>query len=169
MNAIKILHQLIRLRRYTPVEDLGHSHIAFDPKRQSHIQFFICDQEKLDMSYFYKAYEQLRPNISHLIFIYTLATIQIKKLKMYKDILKIEFFNENELRRLLIGNRLIPQHTQVSDHERADIINKFGRDNLPMILQTDPIVKLYDFDLDSIVQITRHDAIYYRLVVADDS
>lgn len=169
MNAIKILHDLIHLRGYTRVENTDQLYIAFDPKQQTYIQFFICHQEKLDMSYFYKAYEQLRPGISHLIFIYTLATIQIKKLKMYKDILKIEFFNENELRRLLTGNRLIPAHSQVPDDEREQILKKFGRDNLPMILQTDPIVKLYDFDLDSVIQITRPDAMYYRLVVADDS
>jgi DNA-directed RNA polymerase subunit H (RpoH/RPB5) len=120
------------------------------------------------MSYFYKAYEQLSENISHLIFIYNFATIQIKKLKMYKDILKIEFFHENELRRLLIGNRLIPKHAQVDSETREQGIQSFGRDNLPMILHTDPMVRLYDFEMDSVVQIERPDAIYYRLVVSDD-
>jgi hypothetical protein len=37
-----------------------------------------------------------------------------------------------------------------------------------MILHTDPMVRLYDFEMDSVVQIERPDAIYYRLVVSDD-
>lgn len=166
MNSIKIFEKLVQLRGYTILDP--KTYLAFNPHTETRIQFFLCNQEKLDMSYFYKAYEQLGENISHLVFIYNFATIQIKKLKMYKDILKIEFFHENELRRLLIGNRLIPQHTQVDPETRERVLKTFGRDNLPMILQTDPMVRLYDFELDSVLQIERADAIYYRLVVSED-
>jgi DNA-directed RNA polymerase subunit H (RpoH/RPB5) len=166
MNSIKIFEQLVRLRGYTILD--SKTYLVFNPVNQTRIQFFLCNQEKLDMSYFYKAYEQLPENISHLVFIYNFATIQIKKLKMYKDILKIEFFHENELRRLLIGNRLIPKHAQVDTQTREQVIQTFGRDNLPMILHTDPMVRLHDFELDSVVQIDRPDAVYYRLVVSDD-
>jgi len=166
MNSIKIFEQLVRLRGYTVLD--SKTYLVFNPVNQTRIQFFLCNQEKLDMSYFYKAYEQLPENISHLVFIYNFATIQIKKLKMYKDILKIEFFHENELRRLLIGNRLIPKHTQVDSQTREQVIQTFGRDNLPMILHSDPMVRLHDFEMDSIVQIDRTDAVYYRLVVNED-
>lgn len=166
MNSVKIFEQLVQLRGYRILD--AKTYLAMNPETQTRIQFFLCNQEKLDMSYFYKAYEQLAENISHLVFIYNFATIQIKKLKMYKDIIKIEFFHENELRRLLIGNRLIPRHTQVDDKTREQVLKTFGRDNLPMILQTDPMVRLHDFELDSVLQIERPDAIYYRLVVSDE-
>jgi DNA-directed RNA polymerase subunit H (RpoH/RPB5) len=169
--SVDLLKALVQLRGYTYREDLSNVHIAYDPKRDVHIQFFLCDHDKLDMNYFYKSYEQLAETttpFSHLIFIYKVATIQIKKLKMYKDILKIEFFNENELRRLLTGHRLIPLHTQVDKTTRDEIVKKFGRDNLPMILHTDPMVKLHDFDVDSVLQIERPDGLYYRLVVVDE-
>jgi DNA-directed RNA polymerase subunit H (RpoH/RPB5) len=120
------------------------------------------------MAYFYRSYESLKDEIKHLIFIYSIATIQIKKLKTYKDVLKVEFFNLFELNRLLTGNRFIPKHRQVCASEREEIVQKFGKNNLPLISITDPIVKLYDFDLDSIVEIERENTIYYRLVVQDD-
>jgi|LakMenEpi03Aug12_release.lakeMendotaPanAssembly.Ray.scaffolds.fasta_scaffold338291_3 DNA-directed RNA polymerase subunit H (RpoH/RPB5) len=176
MCTEEMLKAFIQLRGYVRISEAPH--IVYHPARDIKIQIFICQQDKLDMNYFYKSYEQLAqpdeatssstPHVSHLIFIYNIATIQIKKLKMYKDILKIEFFNENELRRLLTGHRLIPRHIQVDQPTRAEIIQKFGRDNLPMILHTDPIVKLYDFDLDAVLQIERPDGLYYRLVVADE-
>lgn len=166
MHTVKIFQQLVQLRGYTLL-DLD-KRVVWDPKRNQRIQVFLCEQEKLDMNYFYRAYEQLEANISHLIFIYNTATIQIKKLKTYKDILKIEFFKESECRRLLIGNRLIPRHVQVNSQLRDQIIQQFGQDNLPMILHTDPIVRLYDFDLDAVLQIERPDVTYYRLVVPDE-
>lgn len=166
-TSTELVEALIRLRGYTrdPVED-----IVYDPKHNTRIQFFLCHQDKLDMNYFYKSYERIEEmdNVTHLIFIYNVATIQIKKLKMYKDILKIEFFNENELRRLLVGNRFIPPHSQVDEETQAEIFKKFGKDHLPMILHTDPIVKLYDFDVDTVLQIERPDGLYYRLVVTDE-
>jgi DNA-directed RNA polymerase subunit H (RpoH/RPB5) len=167
MNNTKIFNDLVHLRKYTILDP--QKRLVMDPKRQTRIQIFLCEGDKLDMNYFYRAYEQLEPGVTHLIFIYTIATIQIKKLKTYKDIFKIEFFKESECRRLLIGNRLIPKHVQVDPETRTQIIQRYGQDNLPIILNTDPIVRLYDFDTDSILQIERPDVLYYRLVVADDS
>lgn len=168
----EMFEELCGLRNYDILD--RSKYLAMNKDTGERIQFIITWNDKLDMSYFYKAYNQLptitSPNnehITHLIFIYTIATIQIKKLKMYKDIINIEFFNENELRRLLIGNRFIPKHTRLTKEEQDIVVNKFGKDNLPCILISDPIVKLYDFQLDSIIQIERNDTIYYRRVIED--
>lgn len=163
-----MFEELCRLRNYTIIDSTKF--LALNPEANHVVQFIITGEDKLDMNYFYKAYNQLSQSsqqIMHLIFIYTVATIQIKKLKMYKDILNIEFFNTNELQRLLIGNRFIPKHVKISQSEQDKIAQKFGRDNLPCILITDPMVRLYDFQTDSIVQIERADTIYYRRVVED--
>jgi DNA-directed RNA polymerase subunit H (RpoH/RPB5) len=160
-----LCEQLIQLRGYTPL-DLDKGLVMH---RGQKIQFYICGTQKLDMAYFYKAYEQMIPEVTHLIFIYNHATIQIKKLKMYKDILRIEFFSVHELRRLLVGNRLIPPHRAVTDPTlEARIFRQFGKENLPQLLYTDPIARLYDFELDSLIEIHRPDVVYYRLVVADE-
>lgn len=165
-NKDDLYKKLVYIRGYQILEE--NELCFYDPKHEKYIQIIICNGDKLDMSYFYKSYDKLKKNVSHIIFIYNVSTIQIKKLKMYKDILKIEFFNENELRRLLIGNRLVPRHSQVSEEEKEQLFKKFGKNNLPFILNTDPIVKLYDFDMGSVLQIDRKDTVYYRLVVYDD-
>lgn len=166
-SQFQLIQQLIKLRNYQ-IESVDTDHLTAQSENGRRIQFFLCGDHKLDMAYFYKAYERLDQNVNHLFFLYSCATIQIKKLKMYKDILRIEFFSVNELQRLLIGNRLIPTHTQVDPHSRDLICQKFGKENLPHLLQTDPIARLHDFDLDAVVEIHRADVIYYRLVVTDD-
>lgn len=160
----ELFKQLVQLRGYT--------HAADQPcivhNGAERIQAFLCGAHKLDMAYFYKAYEQMDPQVTHMIFVYTVATIQIKKLKMYKDVLRIEFFSVNELRRLLRGNRLVPPHVRVDAATEARICATFGKENLPHLLQTDPIARLHDFKADTVVEIQRADAIYFRLVVPDE-
>jgi DNA-directed RNA polymerase subunit H (RpoH/RPB5) len=172
----EFIQLLSRLRNIQLLEQTPTRGICFDPRGQKYIQIVICEESKLDMSYFYKAYDQLdlynqenpERKIQHIIFIYRIATIQIKKLKIYKDILCIEFFNENELRRLLIGNRFIPKHSRVEQELHQEIIRKFGKDHLPTLLHTDPIVRLYNFEVGDIIQIEREDTLYYRLVLAEE-
>jgi DNA-directed RNA polymerase subunit H (RpoH/RPB5) len=160
-----LCEQLIQLRGYTPL-DMTKGLVQY---RDQKIQFYVCGTHKLDMAYFYKSYDQMIPGVTHLIFVYNHATIQIKKLKMYKDILRIEFFSVHELRRLLVGNRLIPVHRAVSDPTmQARVYQQFGKEKLPQLLHTDPIARLYDFELDSLIEIQRPDVVYYRLVVADE-
>ena len=91
----------------------------------------------------------------------------MKKLRIYKDVLKIELFYETELMRLLNGNRFIPKHIRISKEKQNEIIKKFGKENLPLIMNSDPIVRLYDFELDSVIMIQRKNEIYYRLVTND--
>lgn len=160
-----LCERLITLRGYTPV-DLTKGLVRNGHEK---IQFYVCGIHKLDMAFFYKAHEQMHPDVTHLIFIYNHATIQIKKLKMYKDILRIEFFSVHELRRLLVGNRLIPPHRAVDAPDtKARVFQQFGKENLPQLLHSDPIARLYDFELDTLVEIQRPDVLYYRLVVADE-
>lgn len=159
------LIQNLAIKRNYKLIDSKH---LIDPKYNHKIRIFIYEDEKLDMGVFYKSYEQITQDIQHIIFIYNIATIQIKKIKIYKDILKIEFFNINELHRLIIGNKFIPKHSLVSIKDRKIIIEKFGKDNLPTILYNDPMCKLYGFEVDDIIQIERADVLYYRLVIQEE-
>jgi len=164
-NEQMLSQRLAELRQY----EIVSNETGLVRKDGRYIKFYLCGANKLDMSFFYKAYDQMESNVSHLIFIFTYATIQIKKLKVYKDVLRIEFFSVSELQRLLTGNRLIPPHRLVDETTTAEIVRRFGKENLPHILQTDPIVRLYDFPLDAVIEIERMDTVYYRLVVPDES
>ena len=159
-----MFHDFIKIRGYQIIDE--DKMIAFDPRNNFKVQIVITN-EKLDMSFFHIKRSEIEDDIQHLIFIYKIATIQIKKLRTYKNTLRLELFFENELRRLLNGNRLIPPHIRISKEEQDVIIKKFGKENLPLILHTDPIVRLYDFDVDSIILIQRKNGIYYRLVTSE--
>lgn len=175
-KMFEFIQLLAKLRNYDILEQTENRSICYNPIQNDHIQVFLCEESKLDMGYFYKSYDTLEQynqknpsrKVQHLIFIYRVATIQIKKLKLYKDVLQIEFFHEHELCRLLIGNRFIPRHTKVSKEEYQEIVRKFGKHNLPTLLNTDPIVRLYHFELDDIIQVERPDVLYYRLVILDE-
>lgn len=159
-----MFREFIKIREYEIIDE--EKMIVYNPKNNTKIQIIITS-EKLDMSLFHSKRTEIDDNIQHLIFIYKIATIQIKKLRTYKNALRLELFFENELKRLLNGNRLIPPHLRIPLDEQNKIIQKFGKENLPLILQTDPIVRLYDFEVDSIILIKRKHEIYYRLVVND--
>ena len=163
----ELIKNFTKLRKYTPVNE--NKYIYETPEHKQVRVFHF--EEKLDMSQFYKIYHilsQENPSIHHIIFIHNMITIQMKKMKLYKDILRIELFSETDLQRMLIGNKFIPVHKQVCSHTQEKIFKKFGKDNLPKILNTDPVVRLHDFELNSVIEIQRSDEIYYRIVVADE-
>lgn len=161
-----MFQEFVNIRNYQILDEKNK--IVFNPKHMIKIKIVIIMDEKLDMSFFYSTYAIMDEDIKHLIFICRTATIQMKKLRVYKDVLRIELFYENELKRLITGNRLIPKHILLSHEKQQEVIKRFGRENLPLILNTDPIVKLYDFDVNSVIMIERKNGIYYRLVVNDE-
>lgn len=161
--------ELAALRKYVCVQP---SERLYQDEQGRFIQFIILgDSIKLDMSFLYKTLQKLESeqsqNVQHVIFIYTLATLQTKKLKNYQNIIRIELFDAKELKRLLIGNRFISKHRQLPTEEADEVAKKFDKNNLPLIVNTDPMVKLYNFDLNSIIEIHRCDGIYYRVVVQE--
>lgn len=160
-----MFYEFIKLREYELID--SDKMIVYDHRNRKKVRIVISSDEKLDMLFFYNTYEKTDNDIQHIIFICKIATIQMKKLRIYKDILKIELFYENELARLLTGNRFIPKHIRLSKYKQEEIFQKFGKENLPLIMNTDPIVKLHDFEIDSVIMIKRKNGIYYRLVVSE--
>jgi DNA-directed RNA polymerase subunit H (RpoH/RPB5) len=163
----ELIKNFTKLRNFTTLDEDKY---IFETQDRKQVRIFYFE-EKLDMNQFYKTYQilsQENPSVHHIIFIHNMITIQMKKMKLYKDILRVELFSETELKRMLIGNKFIPIHKQVCSHTQEKIFKKFGKDNLPKILNTDPVVRLYDFELNSVIEIQRPDEIYYRIVVADE-
>jgi len=155
--------KLAELRNYKVINSSDKIYVDI---RGKYVKFIVIDENsKLDMSMFHKTFQNFEEYVQHIIFIYTLATIQTKKLKNYQNIIRIELFEEKELKRLLCGNRFLSPHRQLSNNEETEVLQKFGKDNLPQILISDPIVRLHNFDLNSVIEITRPDGIYYRIVV----
>jgi len=61
-------------------------------------------------------------------------------------------------------HRLVPKHRCLSVYETATFKRKYGV-KIPVLLQTDAVVKFYNFKPNDIIEITRADGIVmYRIV-----
>ena len=162
-----LLSNFTQLRKYSIVDE---NKLLYRDQRNNLIRIIDAGDEKVDMNYFYKTFQDLEPEIHHIIFIYKTATIQAKKMKIYQHIMKIELFELNELKRLIIGNRFIPKHKKLELEEKEQVSKRFGLNSLPVILQSDPISKLYNFEVGDIIEIERNQGkqYFYRLVISDD-
>jgi DNA-directed RNA polymerase subunit H (RpoH/RPB5) len=98
--------------------------------------------------------------------------------KIIEKMKKCEVFNENELLRNPTRHKLYSPHEALSKEEEKKVLAAFKcvKDQLPGIIKfsqrglPDPIVKYYNWDLGTVVKITRcmggtqEPSIYYRVV-----
>ena len=89
--------------------------------------------------------------INHFIIVYkNKITPSTKKIIFNSDI-KIEVFEENECIDITKHKYYYP-HIKVDDNIKKELISKYGN-SLPIILKTDPVVKLFNFNKGDILKI----------------
>lgn len=71
----------------------------------------------------------------------------------------------------ILDHELVPRHEVMSDKEKKELLEKLGvqEDNLPRILDSDPIVKIIKAKPGQVLRIKRNsptagESIYYRIV-----
>lgn len=160
---MELIEKLRKLRNYE-VQDAENG--IFLDRQDQHLIKIIRVEKKLDMQIFKNIQKLLPAECSHIIFIYDKATLHNKNLKNYQKALKIELFEFFELKRLLIGNIFTPSFRLLDEEEKNEVLKIYG-ENCPSILITDPIVKLYQFNIGEVLEINRGDSLYYRLIVQE--
>lgn len=103
--------------------------------------------------------------IDHCIVIYSngVTPAANKVLSETTDI-RIELFNDKELRYNITKHRLVPQHIKLSDDEAIDFKNKYGI-NFGTLFTSEAIARFYDYKPGNIIKIIRmNDSIGYRVV-----
>jgi len=75
---------------------------------------------------------------------------------------------------ILLNHYLVPKHEVMSEEEVKDLLEKLNitKEQLPKILESDPMVKLIGAKVGDVIKITRKshtagETIYYRLVVRE--
>ena len=85
---------------------------------------------------------------------------------------QIETFQYKELVLNITRCKMTPLHERLTTQEAECVLQKYNvkKDDLPRIPITDPVIKYYNFPMDSIVRISRNinatPSVYYRRVVS---
>ena len=104
---------------------------------------------------------------THLIIIYHRITSSLHKLFSELGHYTIELFAVNDLQMNITKHELVPTHIKLSNDDAVSFKSKFGT-TIPMMLQTDPISRVYNYQIGDIIKIIRkHNEISYRIVVGD--
>lgn len=84
----------------------------------------------------------------------------------------VEFFETSQLVQNITKHQLVPQHSKLSVDEVRHLLKsvRCALSQLPKILRSDPVVRYYDFPVDSVVRIERKSgrqpsANAYRVVI----
>lgn len=86
-----------------------------------------------------------------------------KTIEMLSD-KEIEVFKERKLLYNITKHRLVPKHRCLSSFEITSFKRKYGT-KIPVLLQTDPVARFYNFKTGDIIEITRADGIVvFRIV-----
>lgn len=81
--------------------------------------------------------------------------------------MKIEFFLFEELKFNITKHKLVPKHILLSTKESSEIVDYYGKKNLPQIKQKDPISRYFNAEIGQIFRIYRNEGgIFYRLVIS---
>ncbi len=77
----------------------------------------------------------------------------------------VQLFCMDELLINITEHQLVPKHELLSDEQKTQLLTfyKCNENDFPAILDTDPIVKYYNWKVGSCIKITRHSP-YYRIV-----
>jgi len=76
----------------------------------------------------------------------------------------------------IMDNEFVPQHTILTEEESNQLLQKYNvtYDKLPLILESDPVVKIIDAKPGDIIKIVREyspagKSVFYRYVVGEES
>jgi DNA-directed RNA polymerases I, II, and III subunit RPABC1 len=150
--------------------DRGYNHLqdGLWEKDGEKAQVFHITDYKLDTNTLQKYLRDLfDQDVVHAVFIYRSITMPVKKMKMFQSLIKLEFFEGSELQILSAGHRLMPKHTALSPEESLKLIETYGKQNLPVLLSSDPVCRYYAFPVGSVVEIERLNGFISYRIVAD--
>ena len=80
--------------------------------------------------------------------------------------MKVEFFLFDELKFNITEHYLVPKHVLLNCKESREVIDYYGKKNLPQIKKKDVMARYFDADIGQIFRIYRNEGgIFYRMVV----
>jgi DNA-directed RNA polymerase I, II, and III subunit RPABC1 len=164
----KNLNDMLKDRDYKFIEkdDEEGYWIYYKKNKKNVIIFFANDQEKVGVDYVKNVITKTEDKeIPHLILISSnkLTSHANKHILLYP--MKIEFFLYDELKFNITNHSLVPKHVLLSDKESCEIIEYYGKKNLPQIKHRDIVSRYFNAEVGQVFRIYRNEGgIFYRLV-----
>lgn len=161
------LNTMLVDRKYKFVEKIDNYLLYSSEKHEKHKVVIFFTLEKVGVEFIKNMITKAEEmEINHIILVSKekLTAFANKHILQYP--IKIEFFLFEELKFNVTTHYLVPQHILLSHEESQEIIDYYGKKNLPQIKQTDILSRYFDADIGQIFRIKRKEGgIYYRLVV----
>jgi len=181
INNEVCLNILKMLKRRNKIDDVDSmfSKIAEDINQKAIIEFKLNDNSKCSI-YFVSAKlssisqgtpidEYLSNNLdSHKIVILKDPAKKVLK-QIITDYINAEFFFEHEMLEDIPNKVFIPVHILLTETEKTELLNKFNKNELSIIFDTDMMARYYNAKVGDIFKIIRPslssgNSIFYRRV-----
>ena len=159
-NVINTIKDIIKLRGYTIISQTPNE------IRTEECVFIFSNTIKVNVNYIKNVMKYASENnFKHIFLVYKdNITSIVKKIIDFSSDIKFELFNERNLYYNILNHSLVPKHELVSDKETIRKL-KSDLNNIPIILSTDPVVKIHCFKIGSIIKITRQDGnVIFRII-----
>lgn len=155
-------------KKLIPIESkIGNAYITEDSKILLFIPNIVEGEiEKIKNEQVNYLYLLLQThNISHAIIPHSSFAPQALELLNNHSFYRVELFKFKHLLFDPTEHKKTPPHTRVEDIKAE--LPRIKLKDLPRILQTDPIVRFYDWSVGDVIRIDRPDGAYYRIVVQE--
>ena len=155
---------IFRCRNYIFVKSINEHIVLMKDEKEGLVILFNCDAilSINNIKIYIKIMDELK--IRHGIIIYDIKYTPSTKKIIETCGFDIEIFLKKELNYNITQHKYYFPHEKVSETLKKELLQKYGK-NLPIILYTDPVVKLFNFKKDDILRITRKEnIIQYRIV-----
>jgi len=160
-----MIETILGYRGYTKIEEY-YEHLIMKDKNENIIIVFI-NRDNLNISVL-KSYLQIlqTSTVKHAIIVYQnkITPSSKKILQSIKSFYQIELFTFKEMSFDIQQHKYYFPHIRCNDEEKSEIISKFGL-KIPVILDSDPVIRFLGYKKGDIVKVLRKDDyISYRLV-----
>lgn len=147
--------------------------LKFKKENTRCIVYFHCLDikfKKSDMEYLLKLMEDHECQKIIIISKFKVNPMVFNSVSAIKD--DVQFFVENELLHCIVEHAFMPKFIKMTEEQKKDMLDYYDcqETDFPHILETDPIVKYYNFSVGDLLKIERYNGtpypnIYYRVVV----
>lgn len=166
MELFKNVDDMLKDRFYKFVEkNIDENYLIYTNDKKKVLVFFTND-EKVGIEYIKRIITKSEDmKINHIILISKDKLTPFANKFIINHEIKIECFLLEELKFNITTHYLVPKHVLLSMEKSQEVIDYYGKKNLPQIKIRDNISRYFDAKIGQVFRIYRNEGgIFYRLV-----
>ena len=148
--------EMLRDRGFTtePPEQSQEDIVIYGSKNSKNVIFRLFFASKMSVDIARKSAAECSENTQVIVCAFSRPTYMAKQVLLDNN---VEFFETSHLLQNITKHSLVPQHSKLSAKEVQQLLSgvRCALSQLPKILRSDPVVRYYDFPVDSVIRIAR--------------